>query len=169
MGIGRYARGDTASPSRGVNILNKVMSLIEDNQNTDEFLKNINFDGGITDELPADVADHTLYIGIESMPMSAPQNLGMHSVTYIDVYMVSVFYYDTNIDKGPNLQYLTLVMDMFNDFFAKYSSLDGLCNMGVLTGNPRITHVPHGNYFYNAVALELIVRVIKTKHRHPIP
>jgi len=169
MPIGRMARGDTASPSRGVNILNKVMSLIEDNQTTDEFLKYVKFDGGITDTMPADVQEHTLYVGVESIPMSAPQSLGRHSITYIDVYIASLFYYDTTIDKGPNMQYLTLVMDMFNDFFAKNSDLGGLCNMGVLVGNPRITHVPHGEYFYNAVAMELIVRVIKTKHRHPTP
>jgi len=169
MPIGRFARGDTASPSRGVNILNKVMSLVEDNQTSDEFLKHIDFSGGITDTLPADVSEHTLYVGVESMPMSAPQNIGGHSATYIDVYIVSIFYYDTTIDKGPNLTYLTLAMDMFNDFFVKHSSLDGLCNMGVLTSNPRITHVPHGDYFYNAVALELVVRTIKTKNRHPAP
>jgi hypothetical protein len=169
MPIGRMARGDIASPSRGVNIVNKVLSLIEDNQGTDEFLKLIDLSGGITDQMPADVSEHTLYVGLETMPMSVPQNLGRHSVTYIDTYVVSIFYYDTTIDKGEDMQYLALVMDMFNDFFAKYSDLGGLCNMGVLTANPRITHVPHGSYFYNAVALELIVRVIKTKHRHPTP
>jgi hypothetical protein len=166
MTIGRMARGDTASPSRGVNIYNKIMSLIEDNQTTDEFLKLINLEGGITDELPADVAEHTLYVGVESVPLSAPQNLGRHSTTYIDAYIVSIFYYDTTIDKGRNLQYLTLVMDMFIDFFEKNSDLGGLCNMGLVVDSARVTHVPHGGYFYNAVAMELIVRVIKTKHRH---
>jgi len=167
MPIGRMSRGDVASPSRGVNILNKVMSLIEDNQNTDEYLKLIDFSGGITDQMPADVQEHTLYVGLETLPSSLPQNLGRHSVTYIDNYVVSIFYYNTTIDKGEDLQYLTLVMDMLNDFFIKNSDLGGLCNMGVVTTNARITHVPHGDYFYNAVAMELIVRVVKTKHRHP--
>jgi hypothetical protein len=169
MPIGRMSRGDVASPSRGVNILNKVLSLVEDNQNTDEFLKLVDLSGCITDHMPADVSEHTLYVGIETIPTSLPQNLGRHSVTYLDTYVVSIFYYDTTIDKGDNLQYLTLVMDMLNDFFAKHSDLGGLCNMGIITVNPRITHVPHGEYFYNAVAMELVARVVKTKHRHPTP
>jgi hypothetical protein len=167
MTIGRLARGDTASPSRGVNIYNKILLLLEDNQTSDEFLKYILLEGGITDELPADVQEHTLYVAVESLPMSAPQNLGRHSTTYIDTYIASIFYYDTTVDKEKNLQYLTLVMDMLNYFFAKNSDLGGLCNMGLVVTNGRVTHVPHGGYFYNAVAMELVIRVINTKHRHP--
>jgi hypothetical protein len=60
-------------------------------------------------------------------------------------------------------------MDGLSDFFVENSDMGGLCNFGAVVSNPRISHIPHGNYFYNAVALELVLKVIKTKHRHPKP
>jgi len=80
------------SPSKGVNILNAVVELLEDNKITDEHLQYINVDSVVT-SLTEKVPDRTLYVSQPKVLVHKHTTLGRRSVTYIDIYVVALFYY----------------------------------------------------------------------------
>jgi len=153
------------SKSKGVNIRDAVVQLIETNRMTDEWLKTVKLDS-ICTTLGARVMPGTLYVSQSLAPSHEQRSLGQRNVTYLSTYIVSLYYYHTPIGKVDINEELVEVRDALTEFLIEHSSLEGLCNMGVQVHNARIKPILHGQHFWNGVMMDLVVQVVMTRNRH---
>jgi hypothetical protein len=164
MGI-RRTQHVRHSKSRGVNIRNAVVQLLEDNYTTDEWLKTIKINN-INTTLSKNIEPGTLYISQGLAPAHLPRSLGQISTTYLSTYIVSLYYYHSPLDKIDIHEELVEVRDALTEFFIAYGSLKGLCNMGTEVHNARVKPILYGQHFWNGVMMDIILKVVMTRSRN---
>jgi len=154
------------SLSKGINILNTVTALLVDNQHSDQFLKAININN-ICTTLKADMQSETLYIYQSDIPVAPqPRTLGSKHITYLETYLINLFYYHSMLDNVDINTELIEVRDMLVEFFISHSSLNGLCKMGItVTGRIGVTTTVDG-HFWRGVIIDLLVPFVSTRDRN---